>query len=245
VVWAKTDLQPTTSKRPPDLYNDAFAAIFGGGLRSRTVPSLGQAWAPVEKRAQRLFYLTSEIQARAARVQQLQPDLTLCVHFNAAPWKGGKPSRDGLTPSSRLVVFVHGNYEDGELADDDQKFALLRKLLEGTAAQEERGARAVATALAREFSMPPETYANWPAVKRIGPSPYVFARNLVASRLYAGPVIFAEGPYMNAQDAYPRLVAGDYDGERVISGKKYRSIFRDYAEALSQGCLEYFGTNAP
>jgi hypothetical protein len=92
--------------------------------------------------------------------------------------------------------------------------------------------------------MEPEIYSGWTAVKRVGPSPYVFARNLSASRLFPGPVVYAEGPYMNALDAYARLIAGDYEGKREIQGRIYQSIFRDYAEALAEGVFHYFADSS-
>ena len=36
--------------------------------------------------------------------------------------------------------------------------------------------------------------------------------------IYHGPVIYCEGPYMNARDAYYRIIAGDYLGMRTIQG---------------------------
>jgi hypothetical protein len=71
--------------------------------------------------------------------------------------------------------------------------------------------------------------------------PSVYARNLLASRIYHGPVIYCEGPYMNARDAYYRIIAGDYLGLKTIQGQPVESIYRQYAEAVEKGVLKYFG----
>jgi len=41
--------------------------------------------------------------------------------------------------------------------------------------------------------------------------------------------------YMNNRIVYQRLQLGDYDGEQVVDGKSYRSIFREYADAVLAG----------
>jgi hypothetical protein len=46
---------------------------------------------------------------------------------------------------------------------------------------------------------------------------------------------------MNARDAYPRIIAGDYLGLRTINGRAVPSIYRRYAEAVEKGVLQYFG----
>jgi hypothetical protein len=46
---------------------------------------------------------------------------------------------------------------------------------------------------------------------------------------------------MNAPDAYYRIIAGDYLGLRTIRGQSVPSIYREYAESVEKGVLEYFG----
>jgi hypothetical protein len=238
VVWTKQDFQPVTTLRPKDLRGEALRAAFlqeGGRPWPLNPILMERRW---QGRAEALFYRTAEIRARAERVRSLAPDLTLCLHFNAAAWPG-QPEVSGLVPQSRLVVFVAGQYSAEELAADDQKFDLLRKLLAREEEVELTLANTLAEGMARRWSMPPETYKNWPAVRRVGPNPYVYARNLLANRLFPGPVVFVEGPYMNARDAYPRLIAGDFPGLQIIEGQLVRSIFLDYGEILAESVKEF------
>jgi hypothetical protein len=46
---------------------------------------------------------------------------------------------------------------------------------------------------------------------------------------------------MNARDAYYRIIAGDYLGQRAIQGQSVPSIYRVYAAAVEKGVLQYFG----
>lgn len=260
VVWAKHGYEPVTSLRPDSLHHEAIAAlaqngkfrsstlsdssttifgipVFGGSARHRN----GQAAAEarIENEAALLFYRVAEIRARAEVVNKLHPDLTICVHYNADDW--GDPNHPTLTGQSRLVIFINGAYEKSELEADDMKFDLLRKLLDRTVVEEERGCALVGQSMLDTLKYPPESYPGGYFAKHVTDVPSVYARNLLANRLYHGPVIYCEGPYMNARDAYYRIIAGDYLGTKLIQGYRYPSIYRQYAAAVEHGVLKYFG----
>jgi hypothetical protein len=46
---------------------------------------------------------------------------------------------------------------------------------------------------------------------------------------------------MNNKVSYQRLLMGDYEGERVIDGKKYKSFFREYADNVAAGLVAAYG----
>ena len=241
VVWTKKNSAPLTSLRPKDLWDEAFYSLVDERFLQSNPRSLDSflIHKKIEERAKLLFYRAAEIRARAEKVNQiLKPDLTLCVHYNAAEW--GDPLNPILVKENRLVIFTHGSYLAGELRYEDQKFHLLQKLFEGSREIEQSIAIAIAKQYQHIWPWPPEPYPNALNVIKNPKNPYVFSRNLLASRLYHGPVIFCEGPYMNATDTYPRLMAGDYEGTRLIQGKLYRSIFREYAETIVNGLKDYF-----
>jgi hypothetical protein len=217
--------------------------LFGAAGWKGAVTEPGNIEKRLTKRAELLFYRTAEIRARAEKVEHLRPDLTLCIHYNAAPWPT-PPKKKDLVSVDRLVVFVHGAYLPDEVAYEDIRFDLIRKVLEQSAKTELHIAEAVAEEMGKTLRLPPETYANWTAVKRVGKNPYVFARNLIANRIFPGPVVFVEGPYMNAAGTYARLIAGDYEGYRTIDGVSRRSIHRDYADAVVAGVSAYFKARA-
>ena len=48
-------------------------------------------------------------------------------------------------------------------------------------------------------------------------------------------------PYvMNSVIDHPRMIAGDYEGLREISGKKQPSLFREYADAMAEGLAKHY-----
>jgi N-acetylmuramoyl-L-alanine amidase len=238
VVWIRDSLEPVTPLRPADLQVEAMQAM--AGLDARTLLRLPSAnlLRTHALRANMLFYRGAEISARAARVRQYQPDVTLCIHYNAAPW--GRFSRPRLFNANKLVVFVHGAYTRSELADEAQRYHLFRKLLEGSAPEEEAISAAVADSMAQGWGFRPENYSSWDVAAKAGPNPYVWARNLLANRLFDGPTVFIEGPYMNDRVMFKRMIAGDYEGEKEIGGKPVRSLHREFADYIARGVITHY-----
>ena len=194
------------------------------------------------KLAERLFYRTAEIRARADLVNlTLKPDLVLCLHFNAEAW--GDPHHPTLIDRTHFHLILNGAYNDDEVLLADQRFSLLRKLLQRTHAEEVLVGSTVATTFAEISGLPPYVYP--PDSKNALPvlgQPFLWVRNLIANRLYDCPVIFMEPYVMNSTLDHARIQAGDYDGLREISGINRPSIFREYADALSAGLARHYGS---
>jgi N-acetylmuramoyl-L-alanine amidase len=237
VVWTKRNFDPCTSYRPSDLRSEALKALSDANEWPKHPAPQEKLESLILHRAELLFYRVAEIHGRSARVERQKPDLTVCVHYNAAEW--GRPDQPTLVETSRLVYFVNGAYSETELGYEDEKYELLLRLLDGTHALEQAATESVAARMVETFRMSPEIYKGSKTIVHVGTHPYVFARNLLANRIYRGPVVFAEGPYMNAKDAYARIQAGDFEGEREINGQNQKSIFRDYADAVVQGVVDY------
>lgn len=233
VLLTKNDFEPVTDKRPEDFRTQAEQDT--PLTRFDAFPPLDRDAAhsdAVRKRAENLFYRSSEIAARAKLLnEQIKPDLTICMHFNAVEWD----ECQNLVDNNRLVVFVHGDYLASELKDDDQKLRLFSKLLERSHPIEQTVAEAIATAMASATKLPAVEYGPTSGSVHIGDNPYVFARNLAANRLYNGPVVFLEPYYMNNRTVYERIQLGDCEGTRDVDGRPMKSIFREYADSVADG----------
>jgi N-acetylmuramoyl-L-alanine amidase len=241
VVWTHEGFAPTTEVRPADLYPEAIEYLLKDPA-NRRLPRFSMNGL-IRWNAELLFYRSAEIQARARRVnEELRPDFTLCLHYNAAPW--GSPGRASLTSVSRVVLFSHGSYTASELAYDDQKFNLFRKLLENSTTSELAIGGAIGQQFKEKWGVPPENYAGSGYAHVSGASPYVWHRNLIANRLFRGPVIFVEGPYMNDRSTYGWIQAGAYEGSRMVAGRDRQNIFREYADRVADGVLQWARTQA-
>jgi hypothetical protein len=169
---------------------------------------------------------------------KLHPDLVLCLHLNAEGW--GDPNAPTLIDTNHLHLLVNGSYLKDELEFDDERFEMIRRLLSRAYDEELPLADTIADAMARETKLPPYEYPTANSTTKVGTSGYVYARNLLATRLYRCPVVYCEPYVMNSSDVFARIQAGDYEGTRSVNGIERKSIFREYADSVADGLVEYY-----
>lgn len=233
VTLVRDSSKPATPLRPPKLRSAAAASLRDQG---RSVNP-----ASIKSESERLFYRTGEIRARAKKVNhRIKPDLVLALHFNAESW--GDPARPTLTDANHLHLLVSGCYTPSELAYEDQRYDLMVKLLNRSFPEELAVSRSVAAAMARATGLPPYIYTSTTALN-VGGSPYIWARNLLANRLFECPVIYLEPYVMNNREVHDRVQLGDYQGIREINGTPRESIYREYVRGVVDGLVAHYGKN--
>ena len=116
---------------------------------------------------------------------------------------------------------------------------MIRRLLSRAYDEELPLADTVAAAMARG-GLARYQYPTTNSTTNVGTSGYVYARNLLATRLYRCPVVYCEPYVMNSKDVFARIQAGDYEGTRNINGVERKSIFREYADSVAEGLVEYY-----
>ena len=245
VTLLRTSLEPTTPDRPETLRDAAREELTRLGVATPhdtydpaqiDDPKRGES---VQWQSEILFYRISEIRHRAQVVnEKLRPDLVLCLHFNAEAW-GGDPTKPEFVPRNHLHLLVNGSYSAGELRNDDVRFEMLLKLLSRSYPEELAASETVATVLAGATHLPPYAYTT-PNAVRVGATPYVWARNLLANRLYRAPVLFLEPYVMNSQEVWERVQLSDYEGWKLSAGALRKSIYREYADAVAEGLREHY-----
>jgi hypothetical protein len=245
VSFVRNSDEPTTPRRPDDFRELARRILIKNGVpqpRTGILDAMDPAKEQtVQWQSEILFYRYSEIRRRAALVNfKLHPDLVLCLHFNAEPW--GDPNSPTLTDINHLHLLVNGSYLAEELEFDDQRFEMIRRLLSRVYDEELPLADTIAGAMARETALPPYTYPTTHSTTAVGTSGYVYARNLLATRLYRCPVVYCEPYVMNSKDSFARIEAGDYEGTRNINGVERKSIFREYANSVADGLVQYYAS---
>ena len=243
VFFIRNSSEPVTAKRPGDFQELARKILIKNGVPHPRVdvngPNDPENEQTIRWQSEILFYRYSEIRRRAALVNfKLHPDLVLCLHFNAEGW--GDPSNPMLLDTNHLHLLVNGSYLQDELEFDDERFEMIRRLLSRAYDQELPLADLVATAMAKEMQLPPHQYPTTLTTTKVGTSGYVYARNLLATRIYRCPVVYCEPYVMNSNDAFARIQAGDYEGMRNVNGVERKSIFREYADTVADGLVEYY-----
>ena len=242
VVLLRNSDTPVTSERPKSLRAAARAELAREGIahprEGYDGPNDPLKSQSVQWQSELLFYRISEIRERARRVNEtIRPDLTICLHCNAEEW--GDPAHPQLTDKNHLHLLVNGNYHPGELALADVRHEMLLKLLSRSAPEELALSRRVAASLASATGLPPYAYHSGKA-RPAAESAYVWARNLLASRLYRCPVVYCEPYVMNSTPVFERVQLGDYDGTRTLDGVARKSLYREYAVAVAEGVAAYF-----
>lgn len=221
---------PVTSLRPARLSSAAKAS-----LADKNKPATAEA---LQDESERLFYRVGEIRRRAQLVNEsIRPDIVLCLHFNAEAW--GDENRPSLVDANHLHFLITGAWSAEELSYDDQRYDMLVKLLNRSFTEELPLTGAIARSMASQTGLPPYVYREASAV-RVNDNPYIWARNLLANRLFHCPVVYVEPYVMNSHLVFARIQAGDYDGRRNFGGVMRKSIYREYADAVVDGLLAYY-----
>jgi len=221
---------PATSLTPGQLESAATASLVEKG-----VPTDEES---LHKESERLFYRVAEIRRRAKLVNEtIRPDVVICLHFNAEPW--GDAANPQLVDQNHLHFLITGALSGQELAYEDQRYDMLVKLLNRSFLEEIALTNVISRKLAAATGLPPYFYRTGTAI-RINANPYVWARNLLANRLFACPVIYIEPYVMNSRLVFDRIQAGDYEGLRDFRGAMRKSIYREYADAVADGVVAYY-----
>lgn len=228
VTLLREDLTPVTPARPEDFRPEAERWV------AESDPELEPGTEPWEERVRArqnlLFYRVAEIRARAEYVnREVRPDLVVALHINAEAW----PEEDNraLVADTHFHLLLNGAYMESELALDDLRYALLRKLFSREFEAERFWAEPMIEAFVEVTELPPYSYKGKNAVP-IGDSGYLYGRNLLANRLYACPVLFLEPFVANSEVDYERIQA-------YLRGvvRPDESIIEDYVDSVLRGFL--------
>ena len=226
---------PITSARPSQL-----RAAAADSLHQKNDPVTKKA---VAKESERLFYRVSEIRRRSRIVNEtIKPDIVLCLHFNAEEW--GDEKHPHLVDDNHMHFLVTGSWSKEELTFEDLRLDMLVKLLSRASSEELPLANTMADVMAAATGLPPYVYRGGNVV-RVNDNPYLWARNLLANRLFTCPVVYVEPYVMNSRAGFARIQAGDYDGRRTIGGVARQSIYREYADAVTAGLVKYYSRRQP
>jgi len=186
----------------------------------------------IQKRQELYFYRVSEIMARSEKIRKSRPDLVLCIHLNAAPWPD--PDNKSLVDRNDYHVLVNGCYMGGEIAYDNQRFEMIWRLLHRWEGTERLIAEHMSQAFSQETRLPAFAYKG-PNALKVGKVEGVWARNLLANRIYEAPVIFLEPYIANSEEVYQRIQGVGSDLHDTNEGQSRKSIVQEYVDAVLLG----------
>ncbi|MDQ8204053.1 N-acetylmuramoyl-L-alanine amidase [Pelagicoccus sp. SDUM812003] len=235
-VWlTREDDQPATRYRAEDYFAEADRRLAESGLSESEETYEEQR----NLLAERLFYRDGEIRARARRLNwMIRPDLALALHVNAVGWPD--PENPSLVDQNDLHVLVNGCYLPSEVADDAQRFEMVWRIVNGYHEQEIALARTMARTMVEATGLPPYQYSGDNAIS-MDEEGYIWARNLLANRVFDCPVVFLEPWTANSKAVYQWAALGDYEGKRLVGGEEVKSLPALYAAFVFEALLRHFG----
>jgi hypothetical protein len=139
---------------------------------------------------------------------------------------------------------VNGCYAPVELEQQDVRFEMLHRLFSRIHEEELPLAESVANGMRSATGLPAYVYTT-PNARRVGTSPYVYARNLLANRIYHCPVVYLEPYVMNHEETYRRLLPATFLGRTLIAGRLQTSAIEDYVRGIVDGLVAYYQKHRP
>ena len=239
--------EPVTQERPADLIVPARQILVDAGFPQPQENYSGVTGdakiLTVQWQSEKLFYRVSEIHARGRKLNStIKPDVVLCLHFNAEAW--GDATAPQFTPMNHMHVLVNGCYSPVELEQQDVRYEMFRRLFSRTHQEELPLAEAVANGMRQSTGLPAYVYTT-PNARHVGTNSYVYARNLLANRIYDCPVVYLEPYVMNNEETYRRLLRGHFLGRTLIAGRLQTSAIEDYVQGVVKGIVAYYQKHRP
>jgi hypothetical protein len=242
VAMVRAEESPVSEARPENLKSLARTVLQEAGVAKPPETYANNReearMLSVQWQAEKLFYRVSEIRARGARVnEEFRPDLVLCLHFNAEAW--GDPQHPSFVDKNHFHLLLNGCYSPEELQFEDVRFEMLERLLSRTHEVELAMSEPTASAMLQATGLSPYIYTTNNA-RRVSGNTAVYARNLLANRLYQCPVLYYEPYVMNHGDTYRRLLLGHYVGRTLLQDQLTTSPIEDYARGVTRGLVNYY-----
>ena len=229
VFLTRTSNNPVTEERVETLQQEAKDY-----LRQRKLIPSEKLLASTTKK---MFAISSEIRARADLLNHtIQPDIALCLHFNASPWVSRRPS---FRSPNHLHLLINGCYSEGEIREDDTRFEMVMRILQRVYHTELELADEISRTMKTETRLPAFHYDGTSGMA-VNDNELVWARNLLANRVFLCPVIFFEPYCMNHREIHGRVQEGEYDGLREINGVYRKNIYQEYADGVTAGIVNYY-----
>lgn len=184
------------------------------------------------------YYNPLDLRARAKKINEFAPDLSIVIHYNSQDGENNTASNHAISPLNYNMVFVPGAFCHNELTDKDSRYEFLRLLVSDDLNLSLKLSRAVLEKFGEHLQVPPiakSDGANY--LNRVGMKidEGIFARNLALTRLIHGPVCYGETLIQNNIDECVLLSRKDF----VINGQFCSSRIKQVAEAYFEGIKKY------
>lgn len=190
----------------------------------------------------RLDYNPLDLRARAEKINQFGPDLTLIIHYNSHHAEGDLPSNHFTTASNYNLVFIPGAFCKDELADLDARYEFLRLICTSDLQNSLDLSHHVLAKFSEILKVPVVEASD--DIRYLGKcclklEEGVYARNLALTRLVHGPLCYGETLIQNNAQEYKILGKKNFQ----INGIPCSIRIKEVAEAYFEGIKAYLSSN--
>lgn len=182
------------------------------------------------------LYNSLDLRARAQKINDFHPDLTIIIHYNADGQR--HPDTQENLPASKNfnMVFVGGSFCKGELNEPDGRYAFLRLLLTNDLEQSVQLSQEILASFTKHLQVRPVSETDQIGYLK-NTSKYikegVYARNLVLTRLVKGPVCYGETLCQDYPEESQRLNAKDITLDGIVGPKRVEQVAEAYFEGIA------------
>lgn len=170
----------------------------------------------------RRYYNRLDMRERARQINAFNPDLTVCIHYNAL---------EELVPTEQNynLVFIPGSFGKGELSEVEDRTHFLRLVCTPDLDRSKEVAKKLVQSFSKHTKVPP--FENPFPNSRMA-STGVYCRNLCLTRLIEGPVCYGETLIQNHKEELLRLSQMDHEVQGMACPKRVVEVAEAYFETI-------------
>lgn len=194
------------------------------------------SWLQESKSKDFRIYNSLDLRARAQKINDSHPDLTIVIHYNA------HGNRDAVTleniPADKNynMVFVGGSFCKGELNEFEGRYAFLRLLVTSDLERSIQLSQEILNSFTQHLQVPPVKESDEiPYLKKASRYIHegVYARNLALTRLVKGPICYGETLCQDCLQESQRLNAKDFTLDGITGPKRAEQVAQAYFEGIA------------
>lgn len=189
----------------------------------------------------RSYFNPLDLRARAEKINQFQPDLTIIIHFNSHQEMADLPSNHFTTMVNFNLVFVPGAFCKKELSDQDSRYEFLRLICSQDLEDSLQLSRHLLSRFTKRLNVAVVqdsdeiSYLNRVCIKL---EEGIYARNLALTRLVHGPICYGETLIQNNLEECQSLTKKDFQIQGVPCSSRLKEVAEAYFEGIKSYLLE-------
>jgi N-acetylmuramoyl-L-alanine amidase len=180
-------------------------------------------------------YNRLDLDARARKINDFHPHLTLIIHYNAHGNRHPVTQENSPEDHNYNMVFIGGAFRKEDLKSASNRYEFLRLLLTDDVDQSLRLSQQVIQQLALKLNVPPVTSLDpvpYLAPTSLAVGEGIYARNLALTRLVHGPLCYGETLCQDHREECVKLNAKDLEINNIRGPKRVEQVARAYFEAV-------------